>query len=95
MAYADIKQALTSTSNMDCYLEVTSSKEVIEDILSFIPKEAELRDHFAAMALQPVLAKTYRMLTDENSYVDSVPSLAAAFSYEVADAMLKVRGVKS
>lgn len=50
-----------------------------------------LRDYFAGQALPAAMAKTYDTLLRANAEVDSVASIVAKFSYEVADAMLKER----
>lgn len=95
MAYSDIKQALANTRDMDCYLEVTSTGEIIQDILSFIPREAELRDHFAAMALQSVITVTSAGQHHPVKPGDelNLRQAMARDAYELADAMLAARKV--
>lgn len=96
MTVSDLKLALTDKREMDCYLEVRSTQEIIDDIKAFAPIEANaLRDQFAGMALPAVLEQIYLMLRESNSETSNVPHVAAVFSYEVADAMLKAREVKS
>lgn len=48
-----------------------------------------LRDYFAAAALQGLIAQA------EGSALRSDSSIGAEFAYEMADAMMKARGVKS
>lgn len=82
MGVSDLKEAMRNTRDMDCYLEVRSTEEIIQDLSELLAGAADmatLRDHFAGIALINFAGK-----------IGSYSTIAIA-SYEMADAMLAER----
>lgn len=84
----DLKNALRTTRDMDEYLEVRSSQEIIDDIKSIAMQET-LRDQFAAQALIGIGT----WIPVPSSMLTSTAAMRARadWSYQQADAMLDSR----
>jgi hypothetical protein len=80
----DLKNALRSTRDMDEYLEVRNTREIIDDIKASANQET-LRDQLAAQALIAVASRWQGTIGD----IDDDALLA----YEIADAMLRARAL--
>lgn len=94
----DLKNALRSTRDMDEYLEIRSSQEIIDDVKSLAGQET-LRDQFAAQALASGMVKTsmteYELvaLFGRNRTGITREEMMAVDAYRIADAMLRARAV--
>jgi hypothetical protein len=86
----DLTNALRSTRNMDEYLEVRSTQEIIDDIKSCAGHET-LRDQFATAALQGHLAYSHYNESWGDYHNNGSHDGLAGRCYELADAMLKAR----
>lgn len=89
----DLKHALRSTRDMDEYLEVRSTQEIIDDINQMSAEET-LRDRFAATALPEFIRAIFAVVSSGNVTCDNddtAMSVAAEKAYAMADAMLGMR----
>ena len=91
----DLTNSLRSTRDMDEYLEVHSSQEIIDDIKAAAGQET-LRDQFAAAAVAGNLARTtvpeydLRAMFGQRTAIRR-EEIIAADAYRIADAMLIAR----
>lgn len=92
----DLKNATRSTRDMDEYLEVRSSQEIIDDIKAAAGQET-LRDQFATQALAGLCANPggpFQANAQSGwTIVNCTPADVARQCYDLADAMLAERAV--
>jgi len=85
----DLKNACRSTRDMDEYLEVRSSQEIIDDIKESANQET-LRDQFAMHALGSIPLRSWDHIADGDA---AIIAAWAKCAYAVADAMLAKRAL--
>jgi hypothetical protein len=86
---SDLKNALRSKRDMDEYLEVRSTQEIIDDIKEVAGQEA-LRDQLAAQALIAVASRWQGTVGDIDA---DAQDRSACIAYQIADAMLRARAI--
>jgi hypothetical protein len=100
---SDLQQALSGhAGELDAYLEVRDEHEVRADILALVSPRETLRDKFAAKAMLAELmtcgvpGKACNALIAAAANAGRKVKAQIAFNaYEMADAMLKAREVRS
>ena len=90
----DLKNATRSTRDMEEYLEVRSSQEIIDDIKGAAGQET-LRDQFAMAALQGHLAYSHYNESWGDYHNNGTHDGLAGRCYELTDAMLRARALPS
>ena len=79
-----MERALTSPEEMNEYLAMRHAEEIIDDIKAMVAEGETLRDRFAMAALTGYLSCPV---------TGGDQAVFAKVSYEIADVMLKARGI--